>query len=108
MGKDFKKIFGSKVRHYRNLLGYSQEKLAERIGISAHTVSYIERGKNFLSMTKIPTLCNALEIEPYRLFINTDADIDADRLDEITRLLKAADNKQLGIILNLLKNILDV
>ena len=107
MAKDFKKIFGARVRHYRTLISYSQEKLAEQIGISAHTVSYIERGKNFLSMTKIPALCLALQIEPYKLFIDADIERDTERLDELSRLLSMADNRQIGIILNVTKSILD-
>lgn len=108
MSKELKKVFGSRVRHYRNLLGYSQEKLAELVGISSHTVSYIERGKNFLSMTKLSVLCNALEVEPYQLFIDKDFNPDVDKINEINRLLTTASKKQLNILIGLLYNILDI
>ena len=108
MGKDFKKLFGARVRYYRNLLGLTQEALAERVGISTHTVSYIERGKNLISMTKLPVLCSALDIELYKLFIETDFEVGADKVEEINRLLKTANSKQLSIFSELLKNILEV
>lgn len=108
MDNDFKKYFGSRVKHFRNLLGYSQEKLAEKVGISSNTVSYIERGKNTISFTKLPALCNALKIEPYQLFINTNYDSEDDRIKKINELLKTATDKQLAIILNLIINILDL
>lgn len=108
MAKDFKKIFGNRVRYYRNLSGLTQEQLAEKVGISTHTVSYIERGKNLISMTKLPVLCTALEVELYKLFIDTDFDVEVGKLEEINRLLKSATNKQLSIFAELLKNILDL
>lgn len=108
MGKDFKKLFGARVRYYRNLLGLTQEALAEKVGISTHTISYIERGKNLISMTKLPVLCSALDIELYKLFIDTDFEVGADKVEEINRLLKTANSKQLSIFAELLKNILEV
>ena len=49
MDKSLKKLFGQRVKYYRNLKGLSQENLAERVGISANTIGYIERGKNAIS-----------------------------------------------------------
>jgi len=104
----FKKSFGSRVKHFRTLLGYSQEKLAERVGMSPNTISYVENGKNTISFTRFPALCNALEVEPYQMFIDTEGEEDADKVEEINRLLKAATLKQKSVILNLIKDILDV
>lgn len=105
MTQDFKKQFGQKVKYYRQLIGYSQEKLAEKVGISPNTVSYIERGKNTISFTKLPALCSALEIEPYKLFI--DSENVSDKISEINKILALANEKQLNIIFNLIKNLFD-
>lgn len=108
MEENLKKLFGARVKYYRNLIGFSQEKLAEKVGISTNTLGYIERGKNNLSAAKLPALCNALKIKPYLLFIDTDScKIDTKKIDKINELLKIANDKQLGIILNIVANILD-
>ena len=106
MAGEFKKDFGQKVKYYRLLAGLSQEKLAESVGISANTVSYIERGKNSISFSKLPALCNALSIEPYQLFI-TPNKRENNKLNAINKLLEAANDKQINIIYNLISNILD-
>lgn len=106
MAQDFKKLFGKRVKYFRNLIDYSQEELAERIGVSSNTISYIERGKNSISFTKIPALCAALQIEPYKLFINMENNSDTNKIDKINNLLKTANNKQLNIIKILIEHIL--
>ena len=47
MDKDIKKIFGENVKIYRELKGFSQEKLAEKIGIGVPALSNIECGKSY-------------------------------------------------------------
>src|SRR5690242_4423925 len=37
-------IFGSLLRNYRRVAGMTQDDLADRAGVSAHTISNIERG----------------------------------------------------------------
>lgn len=107
MSKDLKKIFGARVKHYRKLAELTQEALAEKVGLSTHTISYIERSKNLVSMTKLPVLSSALGVELYKLFIDVDLE-DTSKIDEINKLLKTANNRQLSIFAELLKNILDL
>ena len=108
MATDLKKMFGLRVKHFRNLLSLSQEELAERIGVSSNTISYIERGKNPISFTKLPALSKALEIETYKLFLNTDTETDTKKIQRINKLLNIATPKQLGIIKNIIENVLDL
>lgn len=107
MKLNFKKLFGIKLRHYRELNSLTQEKLAEIVGYSPNTISYIETGKSNISFAKIPIFSNALNIKPYQLFIDTTDDPDIKAIDKINELLKSANQKQLGIILNVVKDILD-
>ena len=46
---EFLKKFGEKVRSYREVYGYSQEKLAEIADVSTNTVNSIENGKTFFT-----------------------------------------------------------
>jgi len=108
MKKNFKKNFGNRVKHHRELLNYSQEHLAELIGMSSNTISYIERGKNTISMAKLPILCSALQIEPYQLFVDTDNNENSDTISKINNILKIATPRQTSIIYNLICNVMDL
>lgn len=46
----------------------TQEQLAEKIGISAKSLSQIELGNNFVSAENLEAICSALEIYPKKLF----------------------------------------
>lgn len=62
-------IFRKNVKYYRFLKDYSQEKLGEKSGISTHYVSDIEQGKYSPTIPTIELLSKALDIEPYKLFM---------------------------------------
>jgi CheY-like chemotaxis protein/DNA-binding XRE family transcriptional regulator len=65
---DVKKMFGEAVRGWRNLLGISQEELAERADLHRTYVSDVERGTRNLSLESIERLARALEISVSALF----------------------------------------
>lgn len=65
---DIKKQFGKNVKDARLKLKLTQEQLAEKIGISAKSLSQIELGNNFVSAENLEAICNALEIYPKKLF----------------------------------------
>lgn len=65
---DIKKLFGRNVREARLKLKFTQEKLAEKIGISAKSLSQIELGNNFVSAENLEAICNALDVSPNKLF----------------------------------------
>ena len=48
MSDEIKKQFGKKVKYYRELRGFTQEFLAEKIEVNINSMSYIERGINFI------------------------------------------------------------
>lgn len=62
-------IFRSNVRYYRYQNNYSQEKLAEKSGLSTHYISDIELGKYSPSIPIIESLAKALKIEANLLFV---------------------------------------
>lgn len=64
----FAKIIGSNIKKIRTLEGISQEKLAERIGKSAHFISLVERGESGLSIPTVIDICNALQIDANAIF----------------------------------------
>lgn len=62
-------IFGTNVRFYRNKLKISQEKLGELSDLHRTYISDIETFKRSISLTNIEKIAQALQIEPYQLFI---------------------------------------
>lgn len=65
------KILGSNIKRVRTLEGISQEKLAERIGKSAHFISVLERGESGLSVQTVIDICRALNTDTNTIFAGT-------------------------------------
>jgi transcriptional regulator with XRE-family HTH domain len=53
---------GSRIRLRRTLLGISQERLAEAIGLTFQQVQKYERGMNRVSSSRLVDLANALDV----------------------------------------------
>ncbi len=56
--------FGDTVRRLRKECNLSQEALAERAGMNADFVGFIERGENVPTLTTILQLARALGVQP--------------------------------------------
>ena len=62
------KIIGSNIKQVRTLESISQEKLAEKIGKSAHFISVLERGESGLSIATVIDICKALNTDTNTIF----------------------------------------
>ena len=65
------KILGNNIKQIRNREGISQEKLAEKIGKSAHFISLLERGVSGLSVATVIDICKALNTDTNTIFDGT-------------------------------------
>ena len=63
-------LFGNNVRHYRKSRGWSQSKLAKKIGTDQGTISFYELGKNLASGKQLVLLGYVLGVEIWQLFYN--------------------------------------
>lgn len=61
------KQFGRNVKAERVRIGYSQELLAEKMGVNREYISRIERGIQNMSLAKITALANFLETDLHNL-----------------------------------------
>ena len=61
-------VLSSNIKHYRGLRGWSQEKLAEKIGISTNFLADVETGKSWVSSLTLVKLANCFEVDVYELF----------------------------------------
>lgn len=66
--KIYNKLFGARLRHYRERAGMTQKELADKLGYTSHTSIYkIEIGDNSIPLSKLPDFCVALDVEPWDL-----------------------------------------
>ncbi len=65
-------IFATNVKQYRMEKNLSQERLAELSGLHRTYISSLERERRNISIDNIENIANALDIEPYLLFINSE------------------------------------
>ena len=63
-----KEAIGGRIREIRMRKGYTQERLAEKSGISPNYLSSIERGVCFPRMRNLIALINALECSADEIF----------------------------------------
>ena len=71
---DIIKVFGQNVKKYRTALNLSQEKLAEISNLHRTYISDIERFNRSISLSNIQKIADALHIEPYKLFMESNQD----------------------------------
>ena len=67
MPVDQKSAIGRVLRHKREELGISQEKLAELAGVDRSYVSILERGLKSPTVETLERICTALETLPERV-----------------------------------------
>lgn len=60
--------FGRLLAAHRKRMGYTQEQLAERAGISIDTIRKLEGGSSGASFPMIEKIARALELDPAELF----------------------------------------
>lgn len=63
------RVFGSNLKKYRVAIGLSQEAFAEKCGLHRTYISAIECYRRSIALENVQRIADALEIEPYKLFL---------------------------------------
>ena len=66
------RTLGLNIAYYRKMRGLTQEQLAEKAGIERSRVSKTEIAWIGISLDMVYKIADALEVEPYKLFIERD------------------------------------
>ena len=69
--------FGAVVRRRRRAIGFSQQKLGERCGLTQEYISGIERGMRKPTLKSIWTLAGGLEVSPGDLLLEAEGIMDS-------------------------------
>ena len=89
--KDLRLTFSTNLKRHRDLLGFTQEHLAEKAGISANMINDIEGCRSWVSDKTLVKLAAALKIPTYRLFVPpsiSDTDLDKTALQDLAQSLQ--------------------
>jgi transcriptional regulator with XRE-family HTH domain len=82
---NIREVLAANMKAYRNALGLSQAKLAEKVNTSTHYIGMIETKNNFPSPEMLERIAAALGIDATALFAKDDSQTEA-----IKTYLKAA------------------
>lgn len=98
-----KKLLGQRVKELRKSRGYTQEKLAETIGIETNSLSAIESGRHFPSLVTLEKISEHLDTQLQSFFLFKDnftkeeikekicENIDSMRLNDVICLYKVTE-----------------
>lgn len=75
---------GHRIRWFRVKKHLTQERLAEKAGISASFMGHVERGSRIVSLGTLMKLCAALDVTPNDLLGDDLAAVCADLPDQVT------------------------
>lgn len=84
---DKKRQLGQRLRELRKRKGLNQEKLAELISVEPATISNIENGKNYPSLSNLENILNVLEYSFAEAFDFEHKNENKDLLEEINKIL---------------------
>ena len=93
-----RKSLSVNIKYYRTKMGFSQEKLAETVGLSDQTINDIEGCRTWVSDKTIVKIARAFNIEVYQLFF---PQMEAEKLFPVkipADILKDLKNSILGDI----------
>ncbi len=94
---------GQRIRKIRRARGFSQEELAEKVGISITHMSHIETGNTKLSLPVFVDLAGALEVRTDELLSDGGAGTRSASIEEIVRILEPCTTQQIQIIEDILR-----
>ena len=93
------KDFGKHLQKLREAKGFSQEKLAELVGVEYQTISRIETGMYFTSFDNLQKISKALGLEIKDLFDFPQNELSKNELIKIiTNVIKSFDREDLSKI----------
>ena len=102
-----KMTLGQRIRLARKDRGLTSEKLSEACFIDAIYLRQIEAGMKIPSLQVFILLCQALQVSPSYLLIDTIESDDFLELEELGHLLKAAAPSQLHLVTSMVRCALD-
>jgi len=99
------KLIGIRIKNLRISLGLTQETLAELSGISPQHVSHIENSGTKLSLPCLVSICNALNVTPNDILLDSIAVVPPQLANEISKVFSGCSNDELFLMLSQADNL---
>ena len=97
-----KKLLGKRIKELRRARNMTQEKLSELTNIGTSSISKIENGIYHPNDKNLENIAQALNVEPYELYIcGHNKDIE-DLKQDISSKLENASNEEIKIVYKIL------
>lgn len=96
---------GENIRKYRKQLDWTQEQLADRLGVSCQSVSRWESGTGYPDMELLPALTGVFGVTYDQLLADDEAEQRTQLNDLIDRLEAAAENRENDTVAELLRTV---
>lgn len=96
-------LIGQRIRKFRKAHSFSQEELAEKIGISTTHMSHIETGNTKLSLAVLVKISLALEVNTDDILFNQPSSNKSSLTDKIFEVLDKCSPQELVIIYDIIR-----
>lgn len=96
-------LIGQRIRKYRKAHSFSQEILAEKVGISTTHMSHIETGNTKLSLPVLVKLSLILEVSTDDILFTQPNINNNIMIDKIVGTLEKSTSRELAIILDIIR-----
>jgi len=70
-----RRVLSGNIKKYRKILGYTQEKLAEKASLSAQTLNDIEGCRRWVSAITLTKLAKTLHVAEYQLLVPDEGNV---------------------------------
>ena len=90
---NIKKKLGLKIKEIRKFKKYTQEFVAEKMGIETKSLSNIERGLFYPTAENLEKISKILEVKPCKLFDFEHHKSDAELKEEILKIIEENPDK---------------
>ena len=98
-------LIGQRIRKFRKAHFFSQEELAEIVGISTTHMSHIETGNTKLSLAVLVKLSIALEVNTDDILFDQPTANKSTLINRLSSILEKCSTQELSIILDVIQTL---
>lgn len=99
------KLIGSRMKKQREILGLTQEKLAEKVGITTVYLSKIENGKVHPTLETLSIICGALGCDIGKILLDSESESDKYQSEAVVQLFRKCSPNVKPIALEILEKL---